>query len=54
MEKLRQVQINSIFEVRLARLEIYLQREGHDITKYDGEESSAIAMVNKPIEPSNA
>jgi hypothetical protein len=25
-----------MFEVRIARLEKYLQREGHEITKYDG------------------
>lgn len=33
---LTQIQINSIFETRIARLEVYLQRQGHDITKYDG------------------
>lgn len=32
---LSQDQINSMFEARLKRLEIYLQREDHDITKYD-------------------
>lgn len=54
MKKLSQEQINSMFEVRLARLEVYLQREGHDVTKYDGDENSAIAIANRPPEPSNA
>lgn len=34
-EELNQEQINSMFEARLKRLEVYLQREGHDIVKYD-------------------
>jgi hypothetical protein len=36
MEKLTQEQINSMFETRIARVEKYLQREGHEITKFDG------------------
>lgn len=39
--ELNQEQINSIFEARIARMEKYLQREGHDITKYDGPTLSA-------------
>lgn len=50
MDKLNQEQINSILETRLARLEIYLQKEGHDITKFDGDEDSAMARGN-PIQP---
>lgn len=37
-----------MFETRLARLEIYLQKEGHDITKFDGEADSAMARANQP------
>lgn len=39
MTRLTQEQINSMFEARIARIEKYLHREGHDITKYDGPET---------------
>lgn len=38
MNELNQEQINSMFENRIARIEKYLQRTGHDLTKFDGQE----------------
>lgn len=41
VDGLSQDVINHMFEQRLARLEIYLQEEGHQITKYDGQNEAA-------------
>lgn len=40
MPELNQEQINSIFETRIARIEVYLQKMGFDITQFDGPQTT--------------